>query len=145
MRELFYSYDVKYGIASAFFATVGGYISCLLGGFDIPVRCLLLFMTMDFLTGWLAALKKGELSSNRMFWGGINKILVLAFVAFGVVLDMLALTTEPYFRMAILWFYIAREGLSIVENYGKLGLPLPDVVKKALEQLSNANVTEQSK
>lgn len=56
-------------------------------------------------------------------------------VGVGVILDRLVGMSDPYIRTAVIWFYIGREGLSIVENYGKMGMPLPPAIAKALEQL----------
>lgn len=100
------------------------------------IKALVILMWVDFVTGILASLKHKTTNSHVMFWGGVNKILVIVFVGVGVVADGLLLTSEPYIRTSIVWFYIAREGLSIVENYGKLGLPLPKIVIQSLEQLS---------
>lgn len=99
------------------------------------VQALVVFMAADFVLGFTAAGKAHKINSHVMFWGGVNKLLVLVFVGLGVVLDGLVGLPEPYIRTAIIWFYIGREGLSIVENYGKLGLPLPGFVAALLEQL----------
>lgn len=120
---------------SAIFAMVGTALSALLGGWDGPVKALLFFMGFDFLSGFAAACKKGTLNSQVMLWGGVGKVMVLALVAAGVVLDQLLGLTDPYCRMAVIWFYIGREGLSILENYGKLDLPLPSFLTDLLQQL----------
>ena len=101
------------------------------------VRALIICMAIDFVLGFLAAAKSRTVDSQVMFWGGVNKVLVLVFVGFGVVLDGIIGTPEPYIRTAIIWFYIGREGLSIVENYGKMGLPLPGFLTVVLQQLKD--------
>lgn len=116
---------------------VGTAISGILGGWDVMVQALVWCMAADFALGFLAAVKARRVDSQTMFWGGINKILVLGLVALGVVFDKLAGMPEPYIRTAIIWFYIGREGLSLVENYGKMGLPLPGAVTQFLEQLKD--------
>ena len=70
-----------------------------------------------------------------MLWGGVGKVMVLALVAAGAVLDRLLGLSDPYCRLAVIWFYIGREGLSVLENYGKLGLPLPGFLSGLLGQL----------
>lgn len=120
---------------SAIFALVGTGLSALLGGWDGPVQALLFFMAFDFLSGFAAACKEGSVNSQVMLWGGVGKVMVLALVAAGVVLDQLLGLSEPYCRMAVIWFYIGREGLSILENYGRLDLPLPSFFTDLLEQL----------
>lgn len=99
------------------------------------LKGLVILMWVDFVTGILASIKGKTTNSHTMFWGGVNKILVIVFVGVGVAADGLMLSSEPYIRTSIVWFYLAREGLSIVENYGKLGLPLPSIVTQSLEQL----------
>lgn len=116
-------------------AVAGTAINYWLGGFDNMVQALVVFMTVDFLLGFLAAGKAKTIDSHVMFWGGVNKLLVLVMVGVGVILDRLVGMSDPYIRTAVIWFYIGREGLSIVENYGKMGLPLPGVIGKALDQL----------
>ena len=117
------------------FALVGTGLSALMGGWDGPVKALLFFMCFDFLSGFAAACKEKRLDSQVMFWGGVGKGMVLLLVAAGVVLDSLLGFTQPYCRLAVIWFYIGREGLSILENYGRLGLPLPAFLTGLLEQV----------
>jgi len=120
---------------SAAFALTGTGISALLGGWDGPVKALLFFMAFDFLSGFAAACKEGAVNSQVMLWGGVGKVMVLLLVAAGVVIDQLLGLSDPYCRLAVIWFYIGREGLSVLENYGKLGLPLPSFFTGLLEQL----------
>ena len=133
--NLFWNYGELGVKISAAVAAAGMLLNSCLGGWDAMVKALVAAMVIDFLLGILAAVKSGTVDSHVMFWGGVNKILVLVFVAFGVVLDGALGLGEPYLRTAIVWFYLGREGLSIVENYGKMGLPLPSVVTGVLEQL----------
>ncbi len=118
-------------------AVVGTLFSALLGGWDVMIRALIFFMAFDFLSGIAAACREHRLDSQVMFWGGVGKVMVLALVAAGVVLDGLLGLPEPYCRTAIIWFYVGREGLSILENYGKLGLPLPAFLAGLLRQLQD--------
>lgn len=122
---------------SAIFALVGTGLSTLLGGWDGPIKALIFFMAFDFLSGFAAACREGAVNSQVMLWGGVGKVMVLALVAAGVVLDQLLGLSDPYCRMAVIWFYIGREGLSILENYGKLNLPLPSYLTGLLQQLQN--------
>ena len=130
-----WNYGAEGAGISAVVAAAGTVFSACLGGWDKMVQALVIFMAADFVLGFTAAGKAHKINSHVMFWGGVNKLLVLVFVGLGVVLDGLVGLPEPYIRTAIIWFYIGREGLSIVENYGKLGLPLPGFVAALLEQL----------
>ena len=116
-------------------AVVGTAINSALGGFDKMLYALMAFMAFDFVLGFMAAWKSGTVDSHIMFWGGINKLLVLSLVALGVCLDWLFGHSDPFVRTAVIWFYIGREFLSVVENYGKMGFTLPPVLKNALAQI----------
>ena len=120
---------------AGYFALAGTGLSALLGGWDGPVKALLFFMGFDFLSGFAAACRERRVDSRVMFWGGVGKGMVLLLVIAGVVLDSLLGFTQPYCRLAVIWFYIGREGLSILENYGRLGLPLPAFLTGLLEQV----------
>lgn len=136
--NLYWNYGEKGAKLSAGLAVVGTFLTKVLGGWDVMVRALIVFMVVDFALGFLCSVKCNTTNSRTMFWGGVNKILVLLFVALGVVLDDLLGMPSPAIRTAVIWFYVGREGLSIVENYGKMGLPLPAFIKSTLEQLKNS-------
>lgn len=90
-----------------------------IGGWDLMLRTLLVFMAADVLTGILASARRKSLDSEVMLWGGVGKVMVLLLVGIGAQLDALLSMQDPYIRTAVIWFYIGREGLSILENYGK--------------------------
>jgi len=115
---------------SSCFAAAGTALNWLLGGWDLMVQALIAFMALDFVLGFAASVKNHTTDSQVMFWGGVNKVLVL-------VLDSLLGAGEPYIRTAVIWFYIARELLSILENYGKLGNNIPPILKTVLAQLQD--------
>ena len=119
---------------SSLAAGLGTCANFLLGGWDLMVQALIAFMALDFVLGFAASVKNHTTDSQVMFWGGVNKVLVLGV---GVVLDSLLGVGEPYIRTAVIWFYIARELLSILENYGKLGNNIPPILKTVLAQLQD--------
>ncbi|MDJ0305403.1 MULTISPECIES: phage holin family protein [Dehalobacter] len=127
--------DIKEISISSFVAAVGTFISYWLGGWDVALRVLITFMIIDYVTGFLGAWKKKKVDSEIMFWGGIRKGIIIVVIAIAVMLDQLLGNKEPIFRMLALYFYIAREGLSIIENLGILGVPMPGAIKKVLVQL----------
>lgn len=116
-------------------AAVGTLFSVWLGGWDAILRALVLFMILDYLTGLLGAIKSKSVNSEVMFWGGVRKGIILAVVAVAVMLDEMVGNTEPIFRTLSIYFYLAREGVSVTENLGILGIPLPPAVTKVLAQL----------
>lgn len=116
-------------------SALGTCISCWLGGWDVALRVLIAFMVIDYVTGFLGAVKTHKVDSEVMFWGGIRKGVIIIVITIAVMLDQLLGDNEPIFRMMALYFYIAREGLSIAENFGILGVPFPEKIKKVLVQL----------
>ena len=136
-QDLLWSYGPMGAKISGAVAAVGTLLTRAMGGWDAPLKGLCAFMVLDFALGILCAIKAGNLDSRIMFWGGVNKLLVLAFVAVGVVLDAILGLPDPWCRTAVVFFYIGREGLSLVENYGKLGGRLPSFLSKILQQLQD--------
>ncbi len=139
MNHIVWSYGTKGIELSSVVSVIGTGAVALFGGWDKPLKGLLIFMAMDFALGVLAAMKNGELNSKVAFWGGVNKLVVLSFVAVGVVLDGVLPLSEPYCRTSIIFFYIAREGLSLIENYGKLGGELPNFLREMLAQMKDTH------
>ncbi len=117
------------------FAAVG-LIATLLGGWDKPLQLLVVLMAADYITGILGAIKTKTLNSEVMFWGGIRKITVLFVVGLAVLIDGWVGGDASVFRILAVYFYAGREGLSVVENLGILGVYLPPKVKDFLEQLN---------
>lgn len=116
-------------------AAAGTAISAWLGGWDAALSILIFLMVMDYATGILGAIKQARVNSETMWWGGIRKTAILAVVALAVMLDQMMGNAEPILRTLAIYFYAAREGLSVTENLGIIGVPLPPAVSKVLEQL----------
>ena len=135
MENLFWNYGTKGAGISAAVAAVGTFFAGLLGGWDFMMKALIWAMALDVLLGLLCGAKSRAIDSRIMLWGGINKVLVLVFVGFGVVLDQSIGLGEPYIRTVVICFYLGREGLSIVENSAKLGLPWPGFLTALLGQM----------
>lgn len=116
-------------------AMVGGALGYFLGGLDGLLIVLLVFMLIDYITGIMCAIKEGTISSKAGFNGICKKILILVLVGMSNMLDIYVLQTGSMLRTAALFFYISNEGVSILENAGKLGLPIPSKIKNVLAQL----------
>ncbi|MBW7475963.1 phage holin family protein [Paenibacillus oenotherae] len=124
-------------------ATIGGYIAAaglflsgLLGGWDMALKVLLVLMVVDYVTGVLGAAKHKKLNSDVMYWGGIRKMVVLVVVGLGAMIDDWIQPGAPIFRTAAIYFYAGREGLSVIENLGTIGVPLPRAIHEFLTQLN---------
>lgn len=134
-------WDKVVKIASA----VAGGIASAFGGFDVMLRVLVVCMVVDYLTGWMVALmgkstktESGFLDSNIGFKGICKKCMILAMVLMATYLDK-AIGGEAFFRSIVIWFYVANEALSVVENLALAGVPFPESVKRALEQIKKKN------
>lgn len=106
---------------------------------------LMAFMILDYLTGCLVAISEKKLSSSVGFKGISKKILIIALVGVANIVDVQIIGQGTALRTATIFFYVANEGISILENAGKLGLPLPKKLQEMLKQLnSDDNKTERS-
>lgn len=108
-----------------------------LGGWDEALTFLITFMTVDLVTGFLAAMKAKKVDSDVMFWGGIRKGIILIAIGIAVKLDIIVGNESPLFRTMAIYYYAGREGLSALENMGLLGVPLPKWMKDVLAQLAD--------
>lgn len=122
----------------------GGIITFLLGGWDIALITLAVFMVLDYITGMVASYITKEWSSKRGAIGLLKKGTIILIIVLGVFLDRLVTGDTWIFRNVIAMFYIANEGLSIVENCGRIGLPIPKRLLRALEQLQADNDSEKT-
>ncbi len=122
---------------NAAIAAIGTTLSAWLGGWDIALKVLIVLMVLDYATGLLGAIRQSRVNSETMFWGGIRKIIILAVVALAVLFDQMLGNAEPILRTLAIYFYAAREGISVTENLGIIGVPLPPVIVKVLEQLQS--------
>ncbi|SMB97722.1 holin, Cph1 family [Thermanaeromonas toyohensis ToBE] len=116
-------------------ATIGGLLTGLLGGWDVALKVLVLFVVLDYITGLTAAWVEKKLNSDVGLKGIAKKILLFVPVAVGYWLDI-ALGTEVLRSLAI-FFYISNEALSCLENVSRAGVPIPKPLKDALEQLKD--------
>ena len=117
------------------FAAVGGWLGWFLGGCDGLLYALLAFVIIDYITGIMCAIVDKKLSSAVGFRGIFKKVLIFAMIGIGHILDIYVIQTGAVLRTAVIFFYIANEGLSLVENAAHLGLPIPETLKSVLEQL----------
>ena len=123
-------------------AAIGGAIAGLFGGWDIMLKVLVVVMVIDYITGWIVAIlgnsvktETGHLDSNIAWKGLLKKGLALLVVLLGALLDKAV--GQSVFRNMIVWFYIANEGLSILENLALAGVPFPTGMKNLLEQMKS--------
>lgn len=113
----------------------GAFIGQFLGGVDGLLLTLLVFIIIDYVTGLMCAVVEKNLSSETGFRGIFKKVVILMLVGVANLIDVNVLGQGAVFRTAVIFFYLSNEGISILENAGKLGLPIPSKLKMILEQL----------
>lgn len=117
------------------FTAVGGWLGWFLGGCDGLLYALVLFVVVDYITGVMCAAADHKLSSEVGFKGICRKVLIFLLVGIGHVLDAQIIGNGSVLRTAVIFFYLSNEGVSLLENAGHLGLPIPEKLKVVLEQL----------
>jgi len=125
-------------LAAVLSAIVAGLCS-ILGGWTPAMTTLLTLAALDVVSGFARAAVQKKLSSKESWRGGVRKVLMFVVIAVGAQLDGLA-GTDGLVRNAAVIFYCVSEGLSIIENVVGAGLPVPDVIRDALAQLSKEKV-----
>ena len=98
---------------------------------------LIVFMTLDYLTGVMCAIVDKKLSSAVGFKGICKKVLILMLVGVANIVDVHVVGTGSALRGAVVCFYLSNEGVSILENAAHIGLPIPEKMKEILAQLHN--------
>ena len=106
----------------------------LLGGIDIALQSLLIVIVIDYLTGITSAIYNKKLSSKIGFKGIIKKFSYLLVIALSVVIDNL-LGQSGLIRSLVIYFFVANDGLSIIENMAEMNVKLPQKLIDALEQI----------
>lgn len=113
----------------------GGWLGWFLGSYDGLLYALLVFVIVDYITGVMCAISDHSLSSEVGFKGICRKVLIFILVGVANIMDVQVIGTGSVLRTAIIFFYISNEGVSLLENAGHLGLPIPEKLKSVLEQL----------
>lgn len=117
------------------FSAVGGWLGYFLGGCDGLLYALIAFVVIDYITGVMCAIINKQLSSEVGFKEIFRKVLIFLLVGIANIIDVQVIGTGAVLRTAVIFFYISNEGVSLLENAGHLGLPIPEKIKTVLEQL----------
>ena len=127
------------------FTGISTALAYVFGGMDNMLAILLVFMTIDFISGFIKAWVLKEFDSSKFYIGGVKKLGILLIIALATQLDNLIHVDSVALRTVAISYYIANEGFSILENWGQLGLPLPKVLKSALAKLKKEEETDADK
>ena len=133
MRD--FSIDLVWAKLQMAIAAVGGWLGDFVGGVDGLMTALLVLMVMDYVTGIMCAVIDRELSSSVGFRGIFKKVLILMLVGVAHIVDLHVVRSGEALRSAVICFYLSNEGVSVLENAGHLGLPIPEKLKAILAQL----------
>lgn len=117
------------------FTAIGGWLGYFLGGCDGLLLALVVFAVADYITGVMCAISDKKLSSHVGFKGICRKVIIFMLVGIAHMIDVNVIATGSILRTAVIFFYLSNEGVSLLENAGHLGLPIPEKLKVVLEQL----------
>ena len=117
------------------FAILGTLLAKMLGGWDMALQVLVGVVVLDYITGVLVAISQKRLSSEIGYKGILKKMMIFLLVYLAVLIEQA--TGTDILRLAVILFYIANEGVSILENAGKLDMPYPKVLRDVLAQLKD--------
>ncbi len=133
MRD--FSIDLIWTKLQMAITAIGGWLGYFVGGMDGLLTALLILMTIDYITGIMCAIVDRQLSSAVGFKGICKKVLILMLVGVAHIVDLHVVGTGEALRSAVICFYLSNEGVSVLENAGRLGLPIPEKLKAILVQL----------
>lgn len=108
----------------------------LVGEIDVALICLIIAIVLDYISGIIKAFNTKQLSSKIGFKGILKKIGILILVMLSVLVDRVSGNTGAI-RTLVIYYFVANEGLSILENLGEAGIPIPNAIKKALKVLKD--------
>ena len=126
-------------------ATIGTGLTWIFGAWDTALVVLITFIVLDYITGLLRAWINKEVSSDVGLKGIARKTVIFIVLIVAVLLDRLLNTGTWVFRTVTCYFYIANEGISLLENCAGLGLPIPEKIKDVLIQLKDGEKKELNK
>lgn len=115
------------------FGAIAGLVSYMFGGLDVLLKALLICIAIDYATGVLAALYEKRLNSETGFRGIMKKVVILLVVALAYTVGHVVGLDS--IRDFVIGFYIANEGISILENAGRMNVPVAKQLSVVLEQL----------
>ena len=130
-----FSIDIVWAKIQMAITGIGGWLGDFVGGVDGLMTALIIFMVIDYITGLMCAIADRKLSSAVGFRGICKKVLIILLVGVAHIVDMHVVGTGEALRSAVICFYLSNEGVSVLENAGRLGLPIPEKLKVILAQL----------
>ena len=128
---------MKYVISNVI-SVILTFLIYLLGGFDIALKSLLIVIVIDYATGILSAIYNKQINSKVGFKGILKKFSYLLIIALSVIIDNI-LGQSGTIRTLVIYFFVANDGISILENVAEMNIPLPPKLLETLEQLKTGD------
>ncbi|TEB15570.1 Holin family protein [Pelotomaculum sp. FP] len=122
-----------------FLVLSSGVIGWYFGEINSLLYALIAFVTIDYVSGVLLAILEKKLSSEIGFKGISKKVMLFVLIGLGNIIDQYIIGSGSSLRTMLIMFYLSNEGISILENATKIGLPLPQKLKDILLQLSKTD------
>ncbi len=122
-----------------FLVLSSGVIGWYFGEINSLLYALIAFVTIDYVSGVLLAILEKKLSSEIGFKGISKKVMIFVLIGLGNIIDQYIIGSGSSLRTMLIMFYLSNEGISILENATKIGLPLPQKLKDILLQLSKTD------
>ena len=126
-----------WNISQMIFAAIGGWLGWFLGGYDGFLYALIAFVVIDYILGVMCAIIEKHLSSDVGARGIFKKVVIFSLVCVAHIIDQNIIGDGSAIRTAVIFFYLSNEGISIIENATRLGLPIPKKLVDVLEQLKS--------
>ncbi len=128
---------MKYVISNVI-SVILTFLIYLLGGFDIALKSLLIVIVIDYATGILSAIYNKQINSKVGFKGILKKFSYLLIIALSVIIDNI-LGQSGTIRTLVIYFFVANDGISILENVAEMNIPLPPKLLETLQQLKTGD------
>ena len=125
-------------VISAILANAATLFIYIFGGFDVALACIVTAIVLDYISGLIKAYATKTLSSKIGVKGILKKVGILCIIALSVLVDRITGETGAI-RTLVIYYFVANEGLSILENLAEAGIPIPSSLKKALKAIRKEN------
>lgn len=117
-------------------SVISSWFMYLIGGWQLLLTILVIFMCLDIATGLIKALIQKKLNSKIGYRGFLKKATIMLVIILANWLDILTTSEVPIFKTLAIYFYIGMEGLSVLENLSHIGIPIPKSITKYLNQIA---------
>lgn len=131
IKEVFFVDKIIFALS-----VVGTWFMYLIGGWQLLLTILVVFMFIDITTGIIKALIQKKLNSKIGYKGFLKKATIMLVIILANWLDILTTSDVPVFKTLAIYFYIGMEGLSILENLNQIGVPIPKAISKYINQIA---------